>query len=765
MRDKFKKRFGKKFFRIFLMITALAIIPMVMANYFIYYRYTQINDKQNAEVIENMINQSDYINNLILQDTKEIMKQLSTNKLVVEWIINPDTKNENHIFDIINELKAIAESRGHITSIYIYNTHINKVITSVGGVYNLEDFYDKSWLDKSQGILLGTRILETRFVRDGYNNQANSITLMNNLLYGSWSNLGRLIVNIDANKLYEKVSKLHNDKTGRLYVIDNKGTIILGNRNDLYKPIGNETIIETILKGGKGTLTESYKGGNQKYIYKKSIYNNWHYVWVIPLKSFMQSNFVLGDNIIIVTLLGISISFIIAIFITNHIYKPIKELINMVLQRTSGDRDRQYEKDDYKLLNEIYDALMEENSYITDTLERQKPLIKESLFLSLLNGKINTEKEIKENLQLIGLDFYKEAYGVIILSVLEKKDDFDKLQEHDKNIIKDKFIKCNEKILYNLGYQNVCIEVAEDTYTLIISIEHLVAETKFNENIINICEYIIKYGLTEFEFKIAIGVGNIYKNIIDVKESYKDAKKSLKRKVYEKDREHKVENKESLYLFELSIIDKIIEEVNNNEQNKVNTLLQVLEANFNKDEYEDEEVAPMFIKLFTELEQTAIESEMDPAQVVEGGFESVDVNRLLKKEGKRYLVQLVTKICNNIIVYNLSGVAEKQQKRMEQMLKYIEENFHKDISLNDLADYMDLSFAYVSRIFKEYTKVGYVDYINKLRIDKARELLDNTELTVKEIGFRVGYNNMQSFFRTFKKFNNLTPTQYRDKNA
>ncbi|MBN2533424.1 MAG: response regulator transcription factor [Spirochaetales bacterium] len=102
----------------------------------------------------------------------------------------------------------------------------------------------------------------------------------------------------------------------------------------------------------------------------------------------------------------------------------------------------------------------------------------------------------------------------------------------------------------------------------------------------------------------------------------------------------------------------------------------------------------------------------------------------------------------------VSGVIEK--------LKYfIEKNYHKEISLKEASRIVYLSPKYISRLFKESTGISFHEYKLRLRMEKAKELLDNSDLTVNEIAYKTGYQNTESFVRIFKKLQECTPSEYR----
>jgi len=97
------------------------------------------------------------------------------------------------------------------------------------------------------------------------------------------------------------------------------------------------------------------------------------------------------------------------------------------------------------------------------------------------------------------------------------------------------------------------------------------------------------------------------------------------------------------------------------------------------------------------------------------------------------------------------------------MLEFINNNIEKSISLNECAERFHISPSYISRMFKKYIDVNFITYINELRIKKALELLQETDLSIKEIAQRVGYNNLNYFYRNFKTLTGITPKTLKQK--
>jgi two-component system, response regulator YesN len=102
--------------------------------------------------------------------------------------------------------------------------------------------------------------------------------------------------------------------------------------------------------------------------------------------------------------------------------------------------------------------------------------------------------------------------------------------------------------------------------------------------------------------------------------------------------------------------------------------------------------------------------------------------------------------------------------KIEQARQFIERNFDKKITLEDVAEQLCLSPKYFSRVFKEITGRGFNDYRISVKTSQACGLLKESDYTVTEIASRLGYQNLESFIRMFEKTMKASPTQYRQKN-
>ena len=96
-----------------------------------------------------------------------------------------------------------------------------------------------------------------------------------------------------------------------------------------------------------------------------------------------------------------------------------------------------------------------------------------------------------------------------------------------------------------------------------------------------------------------------------------------------------------------------------------------------------------------------------------------------------------------------------------QAKQYIVENLTSEITVQSVADFIGIHRSYLNRIFREQTYSSVKSYINRMRITQATVLLADSDLSITEIAFRVGFNSRQSFYMMFQKMRGCSPTEFR----
>jgi two-component system response regulator YesN len=136
----------------------------------------------------------------------------------------------------------------------------------------------------------------------------------------------------------------------------------------------------------------------------------------------------------------------------------------------------------------------------------------------------------------------------------------------------------------------------------------------------------------------------------------------------------------------------------------------------------------------------------------------LSLNIVEQAKDRKVLTNEADEVAADYISFTKAG---RKNHHLRQALNYIHNNFSTEISLDRVAGTAGISKYHFSRSFKEMTGLTYQSYLNRLRIEQAKKMLDDDALTITDTGYAVGYSDITHFERIFKKLTGTTPSQYR----
>lgn len=117
-------------------------------------------------------------------------------------------------------------------------------------------------------------------------------------------------------------------------------------------------------------------------------------------------------------------------------------------------------------------------------------------------------------------------------------------------------------------------------------------------------------------------------------------------------------------------------------------------------------------------------------------------------------------LCTKVIDL-LNEKKQKPKSKLDEIIDFINENYTSEISIKTLSAHFKVNSAYLGQLFKVEVNDIFTDYLNKLRVENAKRLLLNTQSTASEISKKVGYNDSNYFYKIFKKYTGVFPSEFR----
>ena len=124
------------------------------------------------------------------------------------------------------------------------------------------------------------------------------------------------------------------------------------------------------------------------------------------------------------------------------------------------------------------------------------------------------------------------------------------------------------------------------------------------------------------------------------------------------------------------------------------------------------------------------------------------------------LYKWITQLEEGVKKYSQDYIPEIYHYKIKKAKQYIFDNKYKRITLNEVAEFLDITPAYLSRIFKKVTRQSFSDYISEVKIQEAKILLLQNNNKIYEVSNHLGYEDPYYFSKVFKKFTHMTPSEY-----
>jgi two-component system response regulator YesN len=268
--------------------------------------------------------------------------------------------------------------------------------------------------------------------------------------------------------------------------------------------------------------------------------------------------------------------------------------------------------------------------------------------------------------------------------------------------------------------------------------------------------------LKHLGLSISIGLGSACESIDTVYLSYDEAVKAIDFAFFAGPNSiTEYEDIKELISYESAYpIHEETELLNSIKSGKSSELEENIEAFFkglSRANYSKDVLLKSGMALLMSIYHLGIEKSIDPEEVF-GNMQTtisdfLKLNSLASVKAKLY--QLAYTSCEKL------NNKKSSNKVVEKALQFISNNYNKDISLETVANEVFITPSYLSLLFKQTMAENFIDYLHKVRIEKACELLKNLRYKTYEVASMVGYNDVKYFSQLFKKYTSMTPSEYK----
>ena len=565
---------------------------------------------------------------------------------------------------------------------------------------------------------------------------------------------GAVIVTVSGDIFKSFLSKHAPEGLGSIFIINKDGSIISHTDSSIIGHNITELGYEELLKQNNenGYYVENTNEGLPTvFSYQTSLYNDWMYVSVAPISEISSvTNYILR-LLILVALISIAVGALASFSRAKMLAKPMKNIVNNIKNSPYYSKQAK-ENNEYSLINSTINNMENIMKEKEVALQKVLPMIRMNFLSALFSSNPPDTSEINARMRMMDIEFLHKFFCVAVVKL-------EKLQESEKVVLYEyeKLQICSKLEEMFTTDNSICLYYEKDnTIKMLVnfdfeeSILYKLGEEFFNET-----QKLSSEGISISKY---MSFGKTDTNLQHMSTSHKIAMNGLnysyvfpEKYLFTFDDIINLEEKRS-YLNRLLL---------NNLSNSLKSLnceksiadMENLINNLRGGSFSYQQIYTTLsscVSLVEDFLTTHVGQDID----LEAGFRNtsniLEYEIWIKKVIHKAFSDILEADSNNNII-----VVRAQE--------FIRENIQNpQLSLEYVAQELDINYKYLSRVFKNETGIKFIDYVTNLKLNHCRNLLINTNLKVEEVSDIMKYSSPQYFISRFKMMFGYTPKQYRE---
>lgn len=747
----------KKMFFSYLIIVCFIVAILGVS---LYISFSNTYKKQVIEINNKIIQQkTDSLEEEYFKKIKMIYAKLASNNInsnyneYTYFLNNSYKDNATKIYELNTLLqKEISVNLGTIDAIHLYFPKNNMILSTQYGIKYVDkipnkdmktvDWFEYTKTPPTSGVFLENRLLSNIFYPE---NMEKGISYIREFpLFYSPNNIkGTIVFDINEDKILNILCQSQTSNKDSNIIVNNNGDILFESGDLLDKQNVKDDIFKKMLNDKK--LSDNYNVKINNEIYMLSYSNipsvNWKIITIIPINHYYHNSHNILKIVLIFCFITSALGLIFIYLFSKSIYSPIKKIISNL------QRDKNCNDNECLMIENAIEHLSAKIENLEINIAEYTPFIKQNFIISLFNNSISYDEYVILK-QLSNISFDKQYFNCMLLTINKI---FETTNIHTNYISEYAILK----IIESFKSDNISLSA------VILSKESVGVLVNSNditqESLINMVDELLYNAKKNYNIGFNSSIGNWTENPTKIYECFNQATYAIKYSFwfpneiimcYDSIQSFNQTKHISINNFVNDLKSQKFDNVNLSLDNLINELLkQKCTLSYCNSKLNQ------LLEEFSKFAESHFSNTIFTLDFLSKDLDSIsNIN-----EFKTYFLSKIELLYAQIKDKN----SNKNQLLIENIQNFIANNLSKDLSLDLVADYVDLNPKYVSKLFKEYTGTNFQQYVTKLKLNKAKDFCLSSDLCIDQIAREIGYNSTSYFIRQFKSTFGFTPAAYR----
>lgn len=749
--------FGGKISTIWFISYIVVSLTAVLFNFFAYIRIdnsvTEQNEYYVREILEKNKSDADNLRKLISNVAIEISQKDSIRNLAFS---KESVSGENYvnIINAMHELEVYKKLENEFDNIYVYFYNIDYCI-GLNAAYGSDVYYEANI--KPYGLTKAEWLKSMRDNQNGKFTVYSSADVKKATYFYSVYGTERFVpyatvaVETDVNK-FLNVSG-NESYNGNLFIYDNE-KILLSHDDE------NRQAVQNIIDENDINGKSKFVSGNFVMLTADSDDNEWKYLYLVDKKIFTRTVNHARMNIVIFNLIGIAIMLMTALFLVRFNYNPIKKIINTV-----GGTNRKNESELQYIQSKISSVINEnlEIRHRVDSLDND--YVRDAVLSRLMSERLSDAEREKmlDTLVNVGVIFPYNKFVVMLFYIDINLDMFfDNSRDAEENyrLARVAIINIVDEVLADKCKINYC-----NLNGGLCGVFNLKNGSSIDD-IIEKIRWIQQFTLENLNVDFMVGISNPHFETEELGICLNEAMECVKERMYHENSVicyNELEKRQNTEYCLPGFVEEQLVELLRSGNSKA--ALKILDGLFDFKAGDNAKsihalkcmaynLVIVINRSFGSGESFEHEKMTEVVKMIENLEFDYDVDNLYKK---------FSDIIQTAGEQSSMEMTKKIDVTLECAKEFVDEQYMDiNMSVTAVAQHVKVSMQYLSTNFKKRYRIGLSEYITLVRIEHAKELLNNTNIPIADVSQRVGYVNPRSFFRSFMKIVGTSPKEYRN---
>lgn len=768
---KLLNRFRTVPYKLFLSFTLLIVLTTLIVGTTSYVYFTSNFNEEIEKIHADMLDHtSEMMDSNILQKAEKVYVDLAMNQDLSFLFDNPMEGNYAKIIDAQRSLSnAIRLYPDLLESVSVYYKGNQIILSSQQGITYLKDSPDKivvniDWIRQMEQSRSGALWIGTRTVAQNLGANTGGPLLFTYVRAYPFTvtaerSQGYIAVNMKESALNSIIRSNGSTDRGQLLIIDQQGAVISADNKALDIPasIDSATVHRIISSNtGMDNVITDVGGVRSLVSYTTLSTTGWKLIKITSVEQFYQKSSAIQRTLIIICLIATVVGLALANLFTMNLYHPLKALLQSLRQTFDPTLQQPVSKtlNEYTLINQAIRSLSVKMTELETTVEENRPVIKHHLVSDLLYRTNGTREDWTEKLEFLQLDMSGPYFSALLIQFDERR--FDALQMENKQIIIYNLIRELES-LDNDGIRCLAISSSDTGISVIVN-----AQSKDDAAIHQAIDQLCAYASQHFLLEPITAAGSWTEEPMHLRNSYKEAQRYMKFSYFHPELNWLPDaafRDKGLYTgaFPEQFSDRFEDALKNRDEQAAIEAIREIVKELQSGVYSVEQCHNQWRSFVAVYHAYVKGAHMKSEDIL-----SEDWVRRFEEIGNIVEFQdWLTQVVSLTFSFMHGRSSNRSAENVERVKVYIVQHLDRDLSLNAVADQVQLNSSYVSQLFKEETGTNFVDYVTKLRMERTAQLILGTSMTLEQIAEQVGYNSTTYLIKKFKQAFGVTPKTYK----